>query len=164
MSTEILNKIITAAKADTKKCPRDVVNAVMSSVRSEKPNAPRRLGVPVWAYPFTPAAAGAYLLIVMVLGGYITFRDPKTVEVTFTLHQPDASSVAIVGDFNHWTQEQGAMVKQDGKWVVTLAMKPGNYQYMFVVDGTDWIPDPASTDYVQSSFGDTNSLIEVRRG
>lgn len=135
----------------------------MSAVRSGKAVKTRSANRSVWLYPFRPAAAAAYLLLVVVLGARVLFQSPETVEVTFVLHRPEARTVAVAGDFNSWSPQKGVMQRSNGDWVTTIAMKPGSYQYMFVIDGTEWAPDPASTDFVPGSFGDTNSLIEVRQ-
>lgn len=49
-----------------------------------------------------------------------------------------ASSVAVAGTFNEWSETSDPMEKEsDGTWVVTLALSPGAYPYKFV-DGGEW--------------------------
>ena len=63
--------------------------------------------------------------------------------VRLVLLQPGAQSVAVAGDFNGWNPEQTKLEwSEGGMWTVTIPLKPGRYQYMFVIDGKQWIADP----------------------
>jgi hypothetical protein len=87
---------------------------------------------------------------------------PETVNVTFTLLEPDAKQVALAGDFNGWATDAAPMKRQaDGHWETTIALAPGRYQYKFIVDG-HWIPDPLVHDHVWNQQGTLNSVFEVR--
>jgi len=45
---------------------------------------------------------------------------------------------------------------------VTIPLKPGRYEYMFVVDGQQWIPDPFAAEQTDDGFGSRNAVLEVR--
>ncbi|MEN3013560.1 MAG: isoamylase early set domain-containing protein [Endomicrobiia bacterium] len=85
----------------------------------------------------------------------------KRVVVRFEIDLPEAQSVAIAGDFNKWDINKTKCKKEKGKWVAEIALKPGRYQYMFVVDKEIWIPDPNATDYTYDSFGKKNSILDT---
>ncbi len=81
---------------------------------------------------------------------------------TFTLKAPTAKSVYVTGSFNDWSlDEKCRMIHQDGLWTVALSLKPGTYKYQFIVDGK-WQEDPENITTERNSFGDINSLIEVK--
>lgn len=83
--------------------------------------------------------------------------------VRFVLLAPSASSVSIVGDFNDW--QRGATPLRPagaaGVWAVSLPLPRGLHQYAFIVDGTRWTPDPATSTTVTDDFGTTTSVIAV---
>lgn len=86
-------------------------------------------------------------------------RDLLT--TSFNLEAPEARSVYVTGSFNDWSLDENCRMRQEnGRWVVTLPLKPGVYKYQFIVDGR-WREDPANPRQERNSFGDINSLIEV---
>jgi hypothetical protein len=88
---------------------------------------------------------------------------PGTVLVRFELDAPGARSVSLAGSFNGWNDSTIAFSRSaDGaRWTVTVALPPGEHQYLFVVDGHRWVPDPAAHAQVQDEFGQTNSVLVV---
>lgn len=83
--------------------------------------------------------------------------------VQFVLVAPQASTVALVGDFNGWDPSLTQLhpAPAGGVWSVNVALSPGQHQYAFVVDGKEWRPDPASPHAVTDDFGAPNSVIVV---
>jgi hypothetical protein len=74
-----------------------------------------------------------------------------------------ASSASLTGDFTSWAGDPqhgavGMTLGVDGGWTCTHTFNAGTYQYKFVVDGTQWIPDPTNTNTVPDGFGGTNSV------
>jgi hypothetical protein len=89
---------------------------------------------------------------------------PDTVHlVRFVFMAPQASSVAMVGDFNNWDRAVTPLRRtgSGGTWTVSVPLPPGPHQYAFVVDGTSWTPDPASTTTVRDDFGTLTSVISI---
>ena len=86
---------------------------------------------------------------------------PKPAGVTFTCHAPEAHHVALAGSFNNWDPQAQPMARGgEGTWTASLTLKPGTYQYKFVVDG-DWREDPANPNRAWDANGVCNSVIEV---
>lgn len=84
------------------------------------------------------------------------------VYVRLVLLQPEAHSVSVAGDFNGWNPGQTKMERSEGGlWTATIALKPGRYQYMFVVDGKQWIADPFAVDGTGDGFGSQNAVLDV---
>ena len=84
------------------------------------------------------------------------------VYVRLVLLQPGAHSVSVAGDFNGWNPSQTTMDRSDGGvWTTTIQLKPGRYQYMFVVDGKQWIADPLAKEDAGDGFGSNNAVLDV---
>ena len=80
----------------------------------------------------------------------------------FSLKAPEASSVYVTGSFNDWSlDEKCRMINTDGTWKLNVSLKPGVYKYQFIVDGK-WQRDPENQNTERNSFGDINSLVEVK--
>lgn len=86
---------------------------------------------------------------------------PKAKAVVFACPAPDAQQVSLAGDFNHWDPQTHPMQRgADGTWSVSLSLRPGTYQYKFVVDG-DWREDHTNPNRTWDTQGVCNSVIEV---
>lgn len=83
-------------------------------------------------------------------------------ETTFSLDAPEARSVYVTGSFNDWSLDEKCRMRfENGQWVVDVGLEPGVHKYQFIVDGR-WREDPANPRQERNSFGDINSLIEVK--
>ncbi len=88
-------------------------------------------------------------------------QEPK-VFVRLILLQPEAASVSVAGDFNGWNPAQTPLERSDGgMWTATIPLKPGRYQYMFVIDGKEWIADPLAEEETTDGFGAHNAVLDV---
>ena len=91
--------------------------------------------------------------------------QPTTCEKMFRLdNHGSAASVWLTGSFINWGGDpaNGAipfMLGGDGAWTGLYAFPSGQHQYKFIVDGSQWIADPANPDSVDDGFGGTNSLF-----
>jgi len=85
-----------------------------------------------------------------------------TVYVQFTLEAPEASSVAVAGDFTGWESRFFLEdVDGDGVWSGRVPVSPGVHEYMFVVDGERWVTDPRAERYSDDGFGNRNAVLAV---
>ncbi len=83
-------------------------------------------------------------------------------EVRFELVAPQASSVAVVGDFNDWRASGIPLSRAaSGRWTAIALLPPGLYNYAFLVDGTQWTLDPAAPRAAADDFGRPNSVVTV---
>ncbi|MCM8819617.1 MAG: helix-turn-helix domain-containing protein [Candidatus Omnitrophica bacterium] len=94
-----------------------------------------------------------------LIGGIMAKKGEKNVK--FQIKAPTATKVAVTGDFNSW-DSQGIPLKKDrrGVWSTEISLKPGKYQYKFLVDG-QWVTDPENKVTVKNPFGTENSVKEV---
>ena len=83
--------------------------------------------------------------------------------VEFKVKLPSAKSVSLVGDFNNWNPKASPLLRDNGGWKVRLSLEKGRFQYMFVVDGEKWIPDPNAQGSIADGYGGRNSVIDTNR-
>jgi len=112
-----------------------------------------------------PALAGAMATLLLALGvPLIAGRGgPRSVEVTFELHAPNARSVELIGSFNGWSRGDTPLQGPDatGYWSVSVPLNPGRHEYLFVIDGQQMIADPAAPFYRPDGFGRTNAVLDL---
>ena len=122
--------------------------------------------------PLLAAAALAVVVGATALGTALAVRWGESgtvvtpsgmVLVQFDLDAPDAGTVALAGSFNGWNDSTTQFAKnpQTGKWSITVMLPPGEHEYLFVIDGERWIPDPDAHALVDDGFGNQNSMIVV---
>ncbi len=83
-------------------------------------------------------------------------------KVTFTLPESiHADNVYLVGDFNEWHETQTPMSKhKDGHFAVTLNLEKGReYQYRYLINGTEWHNDWNADKYIPNPFSGDNSVV-----
>ena len=111
--------------------------------------------------PALAALAGLVLALTIPWGGGPTGPPEDTVYVQLFLEAPAASSVAIAGDFNSWEPIQLEDPNGDGVWSARLAVQPGIYEYMFLLDGSRWMADPHAEWYSDDGFGNRNAVLAI---
>jgi hypothetical protein len=80
------------------------------------------------------------------------------------VYAPDvnrAETVTVVGDFNDWDPDATPLRRVNGIWSTMLALPPGTYEYMFVVDGGRWETDPLALRTRDDGFGGRNAVLDV---
>jgi chromosome partitioning protein len=89
---------------------------------------------------------------------------PKQIDegVLLRYYDPIAQDVQVAGDFSNWKPVGNIMIKQKGNkiWKGTVNLKPGEYQYKFIVDG-EWKIDPYNPQVITTDVGVSNSLLIV---
>jgi len=86
---------------------------------------------------------------------------PTRSTISLEFLKPEAKTVLVAGTFNGWKPEHTPLTAQgNGRWVGSLAVGPGRYEYLFVVDG-QWLPDPNARESVENPYGGRNSVLTV---
>ncbi len=89
--------------------------------------------------------------------------DGTHVLVTFELPSAIwAERVTLVGDFNNWdtTHDEMRQGRSDGNWRITLMLKRGQeYQFRYLVNGSDWHNDWHADKYAPNKYGTDNSVV-----
>ncbi|MBI4373133.1 MAG: isoamylase early set domain-containing protein [Candidatus Omnitrophica bacterium] len=79
----------------------------------------------------------------------------------FEFYAPSAEDVRLAGTFNHWDPSKYRLKKNpDGRWHLNLKLKPGRYEYRYMVDG-NWENDQRPVQCVPNAFGTWNCVVEV---
>jgi Glycogen recognition site of AMP-activated protein kinase len=75
------------------------------------------------------------------------------------------TTVHVAGSFNGWPKTIAGggwpLTLGGGFWTATRDLAPGHYAYKFVLDETQFIPDPANPSSEPDGFGSTNSLLDI---
>jgi len=83
-------------------------------------------------------------------------------KVTFVLpSEITARSASVVGEFNNWDKEASPMAMgNDGLWKTELKLEAGReYQFRYLVNGTEWHNDWEADKYVMHPYGGENSIV-----
>lgn len=85
------------------------------------------------------------------------------VKVTFTLPPAIwAETVHLAGDFNNWNKTSHPLVwdRQEEVWKITLELPKGaEYQFRYLVNGTEWHNDWHADKYAPNPYGGDNSVV-----
>jgi hypothetical protein len=161
--------------------PEDLLPSIMGTIRRKRfPWWYRWL---TWArspksFTFTPLQVGSLVSLALLVSfvstvyflrsdrGYqLPAKLPGSVPITLTLNKPEARSVSVVGTFNAW-HEKGYEMTRDaarGTWTLLLRLPDGRYEYAFVLDGQNIIPDPEAEFFADDGFGNQNAVLIVRK-
>lgn len=156
--------------------PEGMSRSVMARILQEKEVAKpsiwekikHMVSIPRFSLRWMGAAAVSFVTLVFLVN--FLWLTPEMIpngltEVQFSLRAGNdpLKSVAVVGDFNDWDPEKHLLEDDngDGIWTATLKLEPGRYEYMFILDGQKWVPDPEAYRYVRDGFGNKNAVIEI---
>jgi len=154
--------------------PQNLTQNIMAKISQEEIQSSwmgrfkRQISFPRLSFRLVGAVAAAALVVFFAFT--FIFNTPDTspicsAEVQFSLRISDskAHTVAIAGDFNGWDPQANILKdpEGDGIWTGTLKLEPGRYEYMFVMDGEKWFPDPNAFRYVKDGFGNKNAILEI---
>ena len=87
------------------------------------------------------------------------------VRVTFTMPPIDhVQQLHLVGDFNRWSIVETPMQQAaDATWSVALSLDSGqDYQFRYLVNGTEWHNDWQADSYLPNEFGTDNSVVSLK--
>jgi len=118
-------------------------------------------------------AAASGCTVTSVIRNRLPAPHPTASGILFQYEAPSAKYVNLAGNFNTWCGTEGTgrfdptidpMSDDDGDgiWEITKQLRPGRYQYKYVIDhGVRWETDPSNPNTgVEGGF--TNSLIIVK--
>lgn len=170
---ERLERLMKVVDRRPVRLPPSVRAAVMARIR--KAPAPRWLRAWDWlATPrLSPLAAG--LALAAAVAALLLVRPGRpirpiggdaaslTVPVRLVFLAPEASTVSVTGDFARWDPDGVPLrgPQEGGMWSVELELPPGLHHYVFIVNGTEWRPDPNAASQVDDGFGRQNSVLLV---
>lgn len=91
------------------------------------------------------------------------YTGPRVLQdkILFLHHDDSASSVALSGDFNGWS-ETPCVRNDDGLWQAEIPCPgPGTHRYKFVIDGERWVEDASHGFKDEDGFGGFHSVFMV---
>lgn len=154
--------------------PGNLTQNIMAKVSKEEihpswaDSLRRSFFIPKYSFRIAGSLATAAIMIFFAFA--FIFNAPVvspicSAEVQFSLKLNDGQAhiVAIAGDFNGWNPQTNLLEDPDGDgiWTGTLNLEPGKYEYMFVLDGEKWLPDPNALRYAKDGFGNKNAILEI---
>ena len=92
-------------------------------------------------------------------GEGMVYASQSVKPINFYCAAPQAGTVEIAGDFNHW--QPAAMTRLlDGWWHIRLKLAHGHHHYRFIVDGEPQL-DPRAMGVAHDETNDAASLMAV---
>ena len=81
----------------------------------------------------------------------------------FFYYQKGLQSISVVGGFNDWDADSTSMTEvSPGVWSVSMHLRPGVYEYQFILNGKQRVTDPTMPQ-TSNDFGSPNSVVTVSR-
>ncbi len=125
-------------------------------------------GSALQAAPFPPALPVAPVTVkvddAQLPASVTATRDDEgvwTAEFSYKPASP-AASVSLAGSFNGWSTEVEPMRRgDDATWRARVELLDGKHLYKFVVNGTQWTPDPRNPANEDDGHGGANSLLQL---
>lgn len=88
-------------------------------------------------------------------------KDKSEKGVAFEFYAPLAGEVRVAGSFDNWDPSKYLLRKDaTGNWRLTIVLKPGRYEYRYLVDG-NWENDQRPVACIPNTFGTWNCVVEV---
>jgi len=91
------------------------------------------------------------------LNNYVSIGEPSYFRLT---GYPFATRVFLTGNFNAWQTHELPMTRIQGGWELAYVLRPGNYEYKFIVDGTP-VTD-LSNPYTTGTGEDESSFVAIK--
>jgi len=88
-------------------------------------------------------------------------RAPRAKSVTLSIKAQPGLKVFVAGTFNDWDPNEIALTEKKGVYSVKLSLKPGVYEYKFIVNDV-WTLDPnPDCDWTHNNLGTLNNVLRV---
>jgi 1,4-alpha-glucan branching enzyme len=90
-------------------------------------------------------------------------KSKPVCKVTFSIEAKEATNASVVGDFNNWNAEEGALNKlKNGTFKGVFSLeKDTSYEFKYLVDGT-YINDEEADSFKWNEFsGAENGVLSV---
>jgi hypothetical protein len=84
--------------------------------------------------------------------------DVRPILVQFRLDAAEATSVSLAGTFSGWESTIELRESAPGVWTAMVPLSHGVHDYLFLIDGAEWVPDPVA-HRVEDDFGGSNSRL-----
>jgi hypothetical protein len=158
------DKIIEQLERHRTKAPEDFTERVMEALPEWRKSA-KVSWWPSQGRWLAPALAGAAatMLVLFATGRFQPVETTAQVGFHFELHAPGADKVELLGTFNNWKMGDIVLNGPDasGHWTATVEIPEGRHEYIFLVDGEQWVADPKGTTHRPDGYGRVNTVIRI---
>ena len=81
-------------------------------------------------------------------------------KVTFSVEAKEAKEASVIGDFNNWSVEEGALSKlKNGTFKATFDLiKDAAYEFKYVIDGK-FVNEPEADSFKWNDFAGTENSV-----
>lgn len=149
------------------KAPDDFTSRVMAAL----PDKPRLIWTdrlksfwPERRFWPIPALTGAFAMLLIGLTLLRTPSNTPLIPMVLDLYAPSAKKVELVGTFSNWMPKAFRLKGPDavGYWAIAVKLPPGRYEYAFLINGSQVVPDDDGEALRSDGFGHENSLLVLR--
>ncbi len=89
--------------------------------------------------------------------------DYQMIPVFYYDSLSNVENLQVAGDFNNWQATDYDSWRSGDSIYVEIPLKPGEYTYKFILNNSEWIPDPNAAGYTIDPFGGRNSVLKVKK-
>jgi serine protease AprX len=146
-------------QANPRLTPLRVREILLAAARSVPGAPPERQGAGA-------IDAGRAVALALASNGHVAAPASPEIssrQVSFRLDDRFAHRVQVLGSWDGW-RAPGLLAQEvkPGVWMASCAaLPPGRYTYRFLLDGAQWIDDPANPRKIPNSIGALDSLLIV---
>lgn len=88
------------------------------------------------------------------------FKTKDEAEITFEFSRDDVESVALVAEFNDWQPLEMKFNKKEKAFRTKVRLpKDGQFQFKYLLNGSEWENDSQADQYIANSFGSEDSVV-----
>ncbi len=88
-------------------------------------------------------------------------RDYHVIRLFYIDSQALVKTLQVAGDFNNWSPQDYSGFRAGDSLFIEVPLKPGDYNYKFVLNGETWLADPQAADFSTDPYGGRNSILKV---
>ena len=87
--------------------------------------------------------------------------DYQLQELYYVDQDQHVERLQIAGDFNNWTARDYSSSRRGDSLFIDVPLKPGRYNYKFILNGEVWVADPDAREFSNDPYGGRNSVLTV---
>ena len=162
MHEQDLENLLKEALTEYARVHRDRIADLEYEIVEDLPES-RLNPQPRWGLVGIGAVAVAAVFVIGLWTGLNFSGAPCHDPSVLCLVYPNAKSVSLASQFTLWEPVSMNGPDRSGVWWIRLPkdIKPGRYEYGFLVDGTRWVYDPRATEFVHTFDDKINSVLYV---
>lgn len=90
------------------------------------------------------------------------FKTKNEADITFEFDRSGVTSVSLVGEFNNWQAIELMFNKKSKSFKTKLRLpKNSEFEFRYLLNGTEWENDYEADQYIPNIFGSENSVVNT---